>query len=214
MGAGDTLTVPVGLMHASAIRPRPTRSPSSSVAPLLPPRRSSPRTAWRPSNGRSHPDHPCGVAAPHQADHRPRVRTRGRCADRGGRLQPHRRRGHHRDRQAAEGGGCRSAVRRRAEQDQLRHLHQGPPHRLCRRQLAPPAQGSRAGPELPRAPGASRAERRPTSGPKCVGEIAVKTMQPLKDDIDNFQAALDAQRLSRGLHELRDARRHRAVPAQ
>ena len=28
--------------------------------------------------------------------------------------------------------------------------------------------------------------------PKCVGEIAVKTMQPLNDDIANFQSALDA----------------------
>ncbi len=34
--------------------------------------------------------------------------------------------------------------------------------------------------------------------PKCVGEITVKTMQPLKDDIDNFQAALDANGYSKG----------------
>ena len=30
--------------------------------------------------------------------------------------------------------------------------------------------------------------------PKCVGEITVKTMQPLKDDIDNFQSALTFER--------------------
>lgn len=34
--------------------------------------------------------------------------------------------------------------------------------------------------------------------PKCVGEITVKTMQPLKDDIDNFQAALRANGIARG----------------
>ncbi|MEQ1899412.1 MAG: cobalamin-independent methionine synthase II family protein [Devosia sp.] len=34
--------------------------------------------------------------------------------------------------------------------------------------------------------------------PKCVGEITVKTMQPLKDDIDNFQSALRANGIARG----------------
>jgi 5-methyltetrahydropteroyltriglutamate--homocysteine methyltransferase len=34
--------------------------------------------------------------------------------------------------------------------------------------------------------------------PKCVGEIAVKTMEPLNDDIANFEAALDANGYSRG----------------
>lgn len=34
--------------------------------------------------------------------------------------------------------------------------------------------------------------------PKCVGEISVKTMQPLRDDIDNFQSALDANGYPRG----------------
>ena len=34
--------------------------------------------------------------------------------------------------------------------------------------------------------------------PKCVGEITVKTMQPLKDDIDNFQSALDANGFAQG----------------
>jgi 5-methyltetrahydropteroyltriglutamate--homocysteine methyltransferase len=34
--------------------------------------------------------------------------------------------------------------------------------------------------------------------PKCVGEISVKTMQPLKDDIDNFQTALDANGYPKG----------------
>jgi len=34
--------------------------------------------------------------------------------------------------------------------------------------------------------------------PKCVGEITVKTMEPLKDDIENFQAALDANGYARG----------------
>lgn len=34
--------------------------------------------------------------------------------------------------------------------------------------------------------------------PKCVGEIAVKTMQPLSDDIGNFQAALSANGYPRG----------------
>lgn len=28
--------------------------------------------------------------------------------------------------------------------------------------------------------------------PKCIGEISVKTMQPLRDDIDNFQSAMSA----------------------
>ena len=34
--------------------------------------------------------------------------------------------------------------------------------------------------------------------PKCVGEIAVKSMQPLADDIANFQSALDANGYARG----------------
>ena len=34
--------------------------------------------------------------------------------------------------------------------------------------------------------------------PKCVGEITVKTMDPLKDDIENFQAALNANGYARG----------------
>ncbi len=34
--------------------------------------------------------------------------------------------------------------------------------------------------------------------PKCVGEITVKSMQPLKDDIDNFQAALDTNGYAAG----------------
>ena len=34
--------------------------------------------------------------------------------------------------------------------------------------------------------------------PKCVGEITVKTMEPLKDDIENFQAALNANGYARG----------------
>lgn len=34
--------------------------------------------------------------------------------------------------------------------------------------------------------------------PKCVGEISVKTMQPLKDDIDNFQSAMDANGYPKG----------------
>lgn len=34
--------------------------------------------------------------------------------------------------------------------------------------------------------------------PKCVGEISVKTMQPLKDDIDNFQSAMAANGYPRG----------------
>ena len=34
--------------------------------------------------------------------------------------------------------------------------------------------------------------------PKCVGEIAVKSMQPLTDDIANFQSALDANGYARG----------------
>jgi 5-methyltetrahydropteroyltriglutamate--homocysteine methyltransferase len=34
--------------------------------------------------------------------------------------------------------------------------------------------------------------------PKCVGEISVKTMQPLKDDIDNFQSAMSANGYAKG----------------
>ncbi|WP_374624028.1 cobalamin-independent methionine synthase II family protein [Devosia sp.] len=34
--------------------------------------------------------------------------------------------------------------------------------------------------------------------PKCVGEIAVKTLEPLRDDVRNFQAALDANGYERG----------------
>jgi 5-methyltetrahydropteroyltriglutamate--homocysteine methyltransferase len=34
--------------------------------------------------------------------------------------------------------------------------------------------------------------------PKCVGEIAVKSLQPLKDDIDNFQAALNTSGYAKG----------------
>jgi 5-methyltetrahydropteroyltriglutamate--homocysteine methyltransferase len=34
--------------------------------------------------------------------------------------------------------------------------------------------------------------------PKCVGEITVKTMEPLKDDIDNFQAALTSNGYAKG----------------
>lgn len=34
--------------------------------------------------------------------------------------------------------------------------------------------------------------------PKCVGEISVKTMQPLKDDIDNFQSAMSANGYGKG----------------
>lgn len=34
--------------------------------------------------------------------------------------------------------------------------------------------------------------------PKCVGEVAVKSMQPLADDIANFQSALDANGYARG----------------
>jgi 5-methyltetrahydropteroyltriglutamate--homocysteine methyltransferase len=34
--------------------------------------------------------------------------------------------------------------------------------------------------------------------PKCVGAIAVKSLQPLKDDIDNFQAALNTSRYAKG----------------
>ena len=34
--------------------------------------------------------------------------------------------------------------------------------------------------------------------PKSVGEITVKTMEPLKDDIDNFQSALSTNGYSRG----------------
>jgi 5-methyltetrahydropteroyltriglutamate--homocysteine methyltransferase len=34
--------------------------------------------------------------------------------------------------------------------------------------------------------------------PKCVGPIEVKTMKPLRDDVENFQAALDANGYSKG----------------
>ena len=34
--------------------------------------------------------------------------------------------------------------------------------------------------------------------PKCIGEITVKTMEPLKDDIDNFQSALKSHGYTRG----------------
>ncbi len=34
--------------------------------------------------------------------------------------------------------------------------------------------------------------------PKCVGEIAVKTLEPLRDDVRNFQAALDANGYEKG----------------
>ncbi|HZY68930.1 MAG TPA: epoxyalkane--coenzyme M transferase, partial [Devosia sp.] len=34
--------------------------------------------------------------------------------------------------------------------------------------------------------------------PKCVGEITVKTLQPLHDDIANFQSALDANGVAQG----------------
>ena len=34
--------------------------------------------------------------------------------------------------------------------------------------------------------------------PKCVGEITVKSLEPLKDDVDNFQAALSAHGYEKG----------------
>lgn len=34
--------------------------------------------------------------------------------------------------------------------------------------------------------------------PKCVGEITVKSLEPLRDDVDNFQAALSANGYSKG----------------
>ena len=42
------------------------------------------------------------------------------------------------------------------------------------------------------------AARRPYKRPKCVGEITVKTMAPLNDDIDNFKAALKGSGYAQG----------------
>ena len=176
MGAGDTLTVPVGLMHGF-------RNPASAdaiafvVRGAAGPCRSGlcrePR-GGRVMGRRIQTTHVGSLPRTKQITDLVFAREAGVPIDEAG-FNAIVGGGGRRYRRAAEGGGRRPAVRRRDEQDQLCDLHQGPADRLCRRQRAP---------ARPRILSWCRAfsSARPSSGgtpsykrPKCVGEIAVKT---------------------------------------
>ena len=50
--------------------------------------------------------------------------------------------------------------------------------------------------------------------PRCVGEIRVKSLEPVKTDIANLHARPRLRPPDRGVHERRFAGRHRALPAE
>ena len=160
-----------------------------------------------------HPHHPHGLPAALAGRRRSALRPRARRALRRGRLRPHHARGGPRDRPAPGRGRGGRGVGRGDVEDLLRHLRQGPLHRL--RGGRPPQRAGRPQdvPLLPRPPraGGGHPDLRPADvrgrGPlEGAGRPAGRHRQPPRRH--------GGARGLGGLHERGLARRGVAVPPE